>query len=60
MKTSELLKILKKYGCYFLKHNGNHDEWYSPIKNHKFYVWKHAKEIPTGTANAILKQAGIK
>ena len=60
MRTSELLKILIEYGCYFLKHNGNHDEWFSPITGKKFYVWRHAGEIPTGTANAILKQAGIK
>ena len=44
MKTSELLKILKQYG----------------ITGKTFSLSRHAKEIPTGTANKILKDAGIK
>ena len=60
MKTSELLKILKQYGCYFIKHSGNHDIWYSPITKHKFPVPRHASEVKKGTVEAILKQAGIK
>ena len=60
MKTSELIKFLKQYGCYFLRHGGNHDIWYSPITGNEFEVWRHSKEIPTGTANSILKKAGIK
>ena len=60
MKTSELIKILRKYGCFFIRHGSNHDIWYSPVTRDEFEVWRHAKEIPTGTANKILKKAGIK
>ena len=28
MKISELVKILKKHGCYKKRSGGNHDIWY--------------------------------
>ena len=59
MKRSELVKILKKHGCKFVEHGGNHDKFYSPITQKSFPVWRHAKDIPPGTAKAIFKQAGI-
>lgn len=60
MKTSELLKRLKDGGCIFVREGDNHEVWYSPITKRKFEVWRHKKELPSGTANAILKQAGLK
>lgn len=52
--------MLKEHGCYFVSHGGNHDKWYSPITGNKFFVPRHdAQEIPTGTLQAIRKQAGI-
>lgn len=60
MKTSELLKHLKAGGCKFVREGDNHEIWYSPITGRKFPVGRHLKEIPTGTANVILKQAGLK
>lgn len=61
MKTSELTKMMKKGGCYFLGHRGEHDLWYSPITEKEIIVPRHpSKEIPTGTANKIKKDAGLK
>ncbi len=61
MKTSELMRILSKHGCYFLRHGGRHDIWYSPITGEKLQIDRHAgKEIAVGTADNILKKAGIK
>ena len=61
MKISELIKILKKNGCTFLQNGGRHDVWYSPITKQKLIIPRHgAKEIRTGTAEGILKKAGIK
>ena len=60
MKTSELLKILKKHGIVFIRHGGSHDIYYSPITGKEFQVPRHKGEIGTGLLNAILKQAGIK
>lgn len=36
MKRSELVKILKKHGCKFVEHGGNHDKFYSPITQKVF------------------------
>ena len=29
MKRSELIKILKKYGCYIIREGANHEVWHS-------------------------------
>lgn len=61
MKVSELIKILKKHGCKLKRNGGRHNIWYSPITGNEFAVPRHeAKELKTGTANSILKDAGIK
>ncbi len=31
MKTSELVKILKKNGCFFVEHGKEHDKWHSDL-----------------------------
>lgn len=61
MKTSELLKLLKDAGCYKIRNGANHDVWFSPQTNRQFTVPRHgAKEVKTGTAQNIIKVAGIK
>ncbi len=61
MKTSELTKLLKKNHCYLVEHGKEHDRWHSEVTGKNFMVPRHGgKEIPTGTANRILKDAGIK
>ncbi len=60
MKTSELVKMLKKSGCYLTDHGKEHDEWYSPVTQKYFRIPRHkSKEIAVGTANKILKDAGL-
>lgn len=59
MKTSEMIKLLKKAGCIKVRDGGNHEIWYSPITKKQFPVWHHNKEIPTGTAEKIKKEAGV-
>lgn len=61
MTGSELKRLLKKCGCYSLRKGTNHEWWYSPITDGKFYVPRHdSKEMKPGTVNQILKDAGIK
>lgn len=61
MKVSELEKILRKNGCYFVEHGAEHDKWHSDITGRDFRLPRHkSKEIPTGTANRILKDAGLR
>ncbi|MBR1956619.1 MAG: type II toxin-antitoxin system HicA family toxin [Bacteroidales bacterium] len=60
MRTSEFKKLLRKHGCYFVSQGGRHEKWFSPITGNKFVVPRHdGQEIPTGTLQAIKKQAGI-
>ena len=60
VKTSELIKLLKRNGVFLLKHGRNHDIYYSPLTQKEFPIPRHKGEVSTGTCEAILKQAGIK
>ena len=60
MKVSELKKLLKKNGCFLFRQGTNHEIWEN-ANGDLFAVPRHnSKEIPTGTAKAILTEAGIK
>ena len=61
MKVSELTRLLKKCGCRFARHGGGHDVWENPKTGQEADVPRHGpKEIPTGTAQGILKKLGPK
>lgn len=61
MKGSELKKMLRKAGCKKIGEYDGHERWYSPLTGKEFPVPRHdSKEIATGTANRILKDAGLK
>lgn len=60
MKTSELLKILKKNGCYIIRSGSRHNIWYSPLSKKQFAVPRHKDDVKIGTLNNILKDAGLK
>lgn len=60
MKTSEPVKLLKKNKCVFVEHGKEHDKWHSEITGKDIRIPRHgSKEIPKGTANRILKDAGL-
>lgn len=59
MKTSELLKILKKNDCFLLRHGKRHDIWGSRKTGKQFPVPRHKDEIKSGTLKSILEDAGI-
>lgn len=43
-----------------IEHGKEHDKWYSPVTGRTFMVPRHSsKELATGTANSILKDAGL-
>lgn len=61
MKYSELRKILENAGCHIKRRGGNHDWFYSPVTKKSFPVGRHkSQEVPNGTLNSILKDAGLK
>ena len=60
MKTSELIKLLKRYGIVKIRSGGRHDIYYSPITGAEIPIGRHSKEVPVGTVQSILKAAGLK
>ena len=61
VKCSELIKKLKKDGCYFVRQGrGSHEIWHSPHTQKDFVVPNHtSKEIGKGLEIKIFKQAGL-
>jgi predicted RNA binding protein YcfA (HicA-like mRNA interferase family) len=60
MKTQELLKLLKKNECYLYRNGKKHDIWYSKKTKKQFSIPRHKTEIPLGTLNNILRDAGLR
>lgn len=60
MKSSELLRLLKKAGWYEVRRKGSHIMMKHPTKPNIIVVPFHASgEMKTGTLQAILKAADI-
>ena len=62
MKYSELERLLKRNNCYDTGEQANgHPLWYSPISRKVFRLSNHGnQEVPRGTLQQILKDAGLK
>ena len=60
MTVRELEKILSADGWVFVGARGSHYKYKHPTKQGTVTVPHHGGDIPKGTCNAILKQAGLK
>jgi len=61
MKSSELLRILRKDGWYDKRQNGSHIIMVHPTKSGILVVPDHgSNEVGKGLEKSILKQAGLK
>ena len=61
MKASELTKLAKKHGCKIDSHGSRHDIWINPKTGGKAPIPRHKrKDVPTGTADRIMKDLGLK
>jgi predicted RNA binding protein YcfA (HicA-like mRNA interferase family) len=61
MKCSYLIKLLKRDGWFKVRQRGSHITMHHPTKPGSLTVPDHgSKEVGTGLAAEILKQAGIK
>lgn len=60
MTIREVMKILKQDGWKEIDTNGSHVQLKHSTKPGKVTVPKHAGDLPKGTLNSILKQAGLK
>lgn len=60
MTSNDLFKILKKDGWVLKTIVGSHHHFVHPTKYGKVTVPHPKKDLPAGTVNSILKQAGLK
>lgn len=61
MKFSELVRLLEQNGFQLVRAKGSIRYYAKPGVNKLIRIDYHgAKEVPTGTCNAILKAAGLK
>ena len=59
MKPKELIKQLQQNGFVFVRQSGSH-AIYKKSEDVMVVVPMHNRDIPTGTLNGILKDAGLK
>ncbi|MBX3649947.1 MAG: type II toxin-antitoxin system HicA family toxin [Burkholderiales bacterium] len=61
MKVSELLRIPAKEGWIVVRQRGSHRQLHHPTKPGTVTVaGKPCVDVPPGTLNSVLKQAGLK
>ena len=56
----ELVNLIEQNGWYFVRQTGSHSHYKHPVKQGLVTVPVHNRDIKKGTANSILKQAGLK
>lgn len=60
MKSGQVIKMLKKDGWKLVRVRGSHNHFQHPDKPGIVTVPHPKKDLPAGTVNSILKQAGLK
>ena len=60
MRCKEIEKIITADGWYFVKQVGSHRQFKHPTKPGKVTIPFHSGDVDKGTANSILKQAGLR
>lgn len=61
MKVKEVIKIIEKDGWFLVRVRGSHRQFHHPNKLGTVTVsGKESVDMPVGTLNSVLKQAGLK
>jgi predicted RNA binding protein YcfA (HicA-like mRNA interferase family) len=61
MKVRDVIKLIERDGWYHVRTTGSHRHFYHPTKPGTVTVPGHlGKDVPEGTRNSVLKQAGLK
>jgi predicted RNA binding protein YcfA (HicA-like mRNA interferase family) len=61
MKVREIISVIEKDGWLLTRTRGDHRQYKHPEKPGKVTVAGHpGDEMPPGTLNSVLKQAGLK
>jgi predicted RNA binding protein YcfA (HicA-like mRNA interferase family) len=58
-KTSKLIARLRRAGFVLSRHGKKHDIYEQPRTGKRVTVWRHNRDIPTGTYLKILRDAGL-
>jgi len=61
MKVKELIKLIEKDDWFLVRTRGSHRQFHHPTKNGTLTIaGKESLDVPIGTLNSVLKQAGLK
>jgi predicted RNA binding protein YcfA (HicA-like mRNA interferase family) len=60
VSSTDIIRALKKAGWQLVRVTGSHHHFKHPTRPQVVTVPHPKKDIPTGTAHAILKAAGLK
>lgn len=60
LTSSQVIKLLKQNGFELTRQKGSHQIFYNPTTKRRVTVPFHRRDLPKGTLNDILKQAGLK
>jgi predicted RNA binding protein YcfA (HicA-like mRNA interferase family) len=60
MKPKQVIALLKEDGWFKKAQKGSHAQFIHPRKKGKVTIPIHSGDLPPGTLNSILKQAGLK
>jgi predicted RNA binding protein YcfA (HicA-like mRNA interferase family) len=58
-RTSKLATRQRRAGFVLVRHGKKHDLYEHPVTRKRVAVWRHARDIPTGTYLGILRDAGL-
>jgi predicted RNA binding protein YcfA (HicA-like mRNA interferase family) len=59
LTPQQVIKLLEKKGFVLDRSKGSHRMYYHPETKRRTMVAFHRKDLPKGTLNEILRQAGI-
>jgi predicted RNA binding protein YcfA (HicA-like mRNA interferase family) len=60
MNSRDIVKLIEKDGWQLVATRGSHHQFKHPSKTGRVTIPHPKKDLPKGTVNSILKQAGIK
>ena len=60
MKSKEVIAVLHRDGWVLKTQKGSHMQFIHPRKKGKVTLPNHKGDLPLGTLNSIMKQAGLK
>jgi predicted RNA binding protein YcfA (HicA-like mRNA interferase family) len=58
-KTGKFVTRLKRAGFVVVKRGKKHDLYENAVTGKRVLVWRHARDIPTGTYRSMLRDAGL-